>query len=84
MNSAGGFSPNALKRRAYVVYANGAVKSTHNFLFVKSYPSIKPGSEIVIPKRPVRKGITATEIGGIGGALASAAAVLIGVITLSR
>jgi protein involved in polysaccharide export with SLBB domain len=84
VNSAGGFSPNAMKRRAYVVYANGTVKATHSFLFIKSYPVIKPGSEIVIPKRPEHKGISASEVGGIAGALASAAAVLIGIITLTR
>ncbi len=84
VSNAGGFSPNAMKRRAYVVYANGAVKSTHSFFFFKSYPSIKPGSEIVIPKKPTHKGISASEVGGIAGALASAAAVLIGVITLTR
>ena len=84
VNNAGGFSPDALRRRAYVVYANGSVKSTHNFLFIKSYPTIKPGSEIVIPKKPPHRGISAAEIGGIAGALASAAAVLIGVLTLTR
>jgi protein involved in polysaccharide export with SLBB domain len=84
VNNAGGFSPNALKRRAYVVYANGSVKATHHFLFIKSYPEIKPGSEIIIPKKQERRGISASEVGGIAGALASAAAVLIGVITLSR
>jgi protein involved in polysaccharide export with SLBB domain len=84
VNNAGGFSPNALKRRAYVVYANGSVKATHNFLLFKSYPTIKPGSEIVIPKRPPVKGLTAGEIAGIAGTLGSAAAVLIGVLSLVR
>jgi protein involved in polysaccharide export with SLBB domain len=84
VNSAGGFSSNAMKRRAYVVYANGTVKATHSFLFIKSYPTVKPGSEIVVPKRPERKGVSASEVGGIAGALASAAAALIGVITLTR
>lgn len=84
VSNAGGFSPNALKRRAYVVYANGAVESTRSFLFIKSYPKVKPGSEIVIPKKPESKGISATEVGSITAALASAAAVLIGVISISR
>lgn len=84
VNNAGGFSPDALRRKAYVVYANGSVKSTHNFLFFRSYPTIKPGSEIIIPKRPVTKGLSATEVGSIAAALASAAAALIGVLSLAK
>jgi len=84
VNNAGGFSPDALRKRAYVVYANGEVKATHNFLFFRSYPEIKPGSEIIIPKKPPIKGLTATELGSIAASLASAAAVLIGVLSLTK
>lgn len=84
VNGAGGFSPNAMKRRAYVVYANGTVKATHSFLFIRSYPTIKPGSEIVIPKRPERKNITLADVGGLVGALASATSLLIGIISITR
>lgn len=84
VDNAGGFSPDALKRRAYVVYANGSVKATHSFLFIKSYPPIKAGSEIIIPKKSQRKGLSVSDFGAIIGTLASAAAVLIGVISLTR
>src|SRR6201995_5477820 len=50
--NAGGFSPNALRRGAYVVYPNGTVRGTRKFLFFNSHPSVKPGSEIYVPKRP--------------------------------
>jgi protein involved in polysaccharide export with SLBB domain len=84
VDNAGGFSPDALKSRAYVVYANGSVKATHSFLFIRSYPKIKAGSEIIIPKKPVNKGLSIGEIASFTGALASAAAVLIGVISITR
>jgi protein involved in polysaccharide export with SLBB domain len=65
VNNAGGFSSKALRRKAYVVYANGTVKATNSFLFLKFYPKIKPGSEIVIPKRDVKKGTSIAEITAI-------------------
>ena len=84
IGNAGGYSTSALRRRIYVVYANGSVKATHSIFFFKSYPTIKPGSEIVVPKKPQRTPVTATEIGAIAASLTSAASVLIGIITLSK
>jgi protein involved in polysaccharide export with SLBB domain len=49
--ASGGFALNAARKRAYVVYANGSIKSTRHFLFVRSYPRIKRGAEIYIPAR---------------------------------
>lgn len=84
VDNAGGFSPGALRRRAYVVYANGTVKSTHTFLFFKSYPKIKAGSQIIVPKKPQTKGLSAAESVGLLGGLASMGAVIIGIISLIR
>ena len=61
INSAGGFSDNAQKRSVYVMYANGDVKGTKKFLFFKSYPKVAPGSIVIVPEKPERKGMTATE-----------------------
>jgi len=84
IDNAGGFSPAALRRRAYVVYANGTVKSTHAFLFFKSYPKIKAGSQIIVPKKPQTKGLSAAESVGLLGGLASMGAVIIGIISLVK
>jgi len=84
VDNAGGFSPDALKRRAYVVYPNGTVQSTHTFLFFRSYPAIKPGSQIVIPKKPVKRGLSAAESVGLLSGLASMGAVIIGIISLTK
>lgn len=45
----GGFSARAIKRRAFVIYANGNVKRTKRFMFFNSYPRVEPGSEIIVP-----------------------------------
>lgn len=69
VSNAGGFSSKALKRKSYIVYANGTVKATHNFLFVKIYPKVKPGCEIVVPKREVRKPVSVLEVTTIASTL---------------
>jgi protein involved in polysaccharide export with SLBB domain len=82
--NAGGFSPEALRSRAYIVYPNGTVKGTGKFLFFNNHPAVKPGSEIYVPKRPERKGISPTEVIGVTSGLASIAAVILGIISLRR
>jgi protein involved in polysaccharide export with SLBB domain len=83
VSNAGGYSPQALKRGAYVVYPNGTVKGTRKFLFFNNHPNVKPGSEIYVPKKPERKG-NAQEFIGITTALASLGAIILGIITLRR
>lgn len=82
--NAGGYSPTALKRGAYVVYPNGTVKGTSKFLFFNSHPNVKPGSEIYIPKKPVRRGLSAGEVIGLSSGLASVAAVILGILSLHK
>lgn len=82
--NAGGFSPNALKKGAYVVYPNGTVKGTRKFLFWNSHPDVKPGSEIYVPKKPVRVGNTAQEILGFTAGLASLGAIILGILSLKK
>ncbi|OYX90966.1 MAG: hypothetical protein B7Y76_14855, partial [Sphingobacteriia bacterium 35-40-5] len=57
--------------KGYVVYANGRASTTKRFLFIKTYPKILPGSEIVIPKRREKKPTSIVEIAGFATVLAS-------------
>lgn len=82
IDNAGGFSSDALKRGSYVLYANGTVKSTHKFLFFNSYPAIRPGAEIIVPRRPLRRAFSFGEFATILSALGST--VLLAVITLRK
>jgi protein involved in polysaccharide export with SLBB domain len=82
--NAGGFSPEALRRGAYVVYPNGTVQGTRKVLFFNSHPEVKPGSEIYVPKRPQRKGLSPTEVVGVTSGLAAIAAIILGIISLHK
>jgi len=84
INETGGFTSNALKRKAYVVYANGKVQATHHFLFFKFYPSVKAGSLVVVPTKPPSTGVSASELAGIVSGLMASAGLLIGILSLTK
>ncbi|QDH81252.1 polysaccharide biosynthesis protein [Echinicola soli] len=73
ISKAGGFTDNARKGKAYVVYANGDVKRTKNFIFFKNYPRIEPGAEIIVPQKPQRESMSATNWIGVASSLATLA-----------
>ncbi|MDR6733863.1 SLBB domain-containing protein [Sphingobacterium sp. 2149] len=72
VNQAGGFTDNALKKRVFVQYANGAVKGKAG-----GYPEVKPGAEIVVPKRAPRERLSSQAWIGIGTGIASTLAIII-------
>lgn len=63
LSAAGGFTKNAYKTRAFVVYPNGRSAKTHQFLGIRNYPKIAPGSSIFIPLQPEQKGLDAAKAG---------------------
>jgi protein involved in polysaccharide export with SLBB domain len=65
INHSGGFSPNALKRKSYVVYANGELQATRQILFFRNYPDIKPGSTIYVPEKPSQQERNRISVGEI-------------------
>ncbi|MVT07432.1 SLBB domain-containing protein [Chitinophaga tropicalis] len=80
VRGAGGFTAQALKRRSYIVYSNGEVKSTRKVLFFNSYPKVKPGAEVYVPIRKARQGLSSGEAVGLASAMASVALVIVTVI----
>jgi protein involved in polysaccharide export with SLBB domain len=60
ISAAGGISEYAKRGRAYVVYANGKSARTKHFGLFRLNPSIKPGSEIVLPETNEKKEKTIT------------------------
>lgn len=80
INSTGGATEDAFMKGAYVQYPNGLNKPVNNFLFFRTYPAVKPGSTITVPKRnpnsKFRLGFA--EISGI----TSAVTALIGLIAI--
>ncbi len=81
ISGSGGFTQRALKRRTYVVYPNGTAKPTRRFLFVKFYPKVLSGSEIVIPPREERAKLTLSEALAVTSTLTTLALII---FTLSK
>jgi protein involved in polysaccharide export with SLBB domain len=80
ISQSGGFSDRSLKRRSYVLYANGAVRSTKKMIFFNNYPPVSPGAEIFVPKRTDKKPLSAAEIVGISSGLASLAVIILNLV----
>jgi protein involved in polysaccharide export with SLBB domain len=80
INGAGGFTTSALRGGAYIKYANGSVEAASRFLFFNNYPKVKPGAEILVPKRAERERLTAQSWIGIGTAFASLAAIVVSIL----
>lgn len=77
----GGFSPNASKRKSYVLEANGKVRSTFQlFGFLRFYPRISPGSEAYVPIKKERNPLSRGETMGITTGLVSLAGVMLAII----
>lgn len=84
ISQAGGFSLKAKKRRLYVVYANGYVRSTSGFLFFRHYPQVEPGSQIFVPVKPEGRKMSAAEVLGLSTGAASLTAVILTIISLVK
>lgn len=81
IKAAGGLSPNALRNKTFVIYANGSVKTATNILGIKFYPRIEPGAEIIVPKKAEKQKMTPQEILAISTGITSLALVIVTLIT---
>jgi len=84
VRGAGGFTSSALKRRSYVVYPNGEVKSTRKIFFFNRYPKVKPGAEVYVPSRKDKRGLTGQELVGLGTGIASIALIIVTILTRTK
>ena len=71
VSQSGGFSDDAKKGKSYVVYPNGSAERTKSFLWFKDYPRVAPGAEVIIPKRPARRGLSPGEIATLATAMST-------------
>lgn len=81
IRGAGGFTSSALKRRSYVVYPNGEIKSTRKVFFFNRYPKLKPGAEVYVPSKREKKGLSGQEVIGLSSGIASIALILVTILT---
>lgn len=80
IRGSGGFTAQALRRRSYVVYANGQVKNVRKVFFFNRYPKLKPGAEIYVPAKRDRPGMNAQELLGITTGFAALAAIVVTIL----
>lgn len=84
INMSGGFSLQAKKRKVYVIYPNGEAHATTGAIF-RNYPKVVPGCEIIVPEKPQIDRTASTQKWiGIGSGLASIAASVAALISISR
>jgi len=81
INHSGGFSSNSLKRKSYVVYANGDTKATRRVLFFRKYPEVTPGAKIYVPEKPERTNkMSVGEIIGVSSSLITMTALIMSLL----
>lgn len=86
IDRAGGYTERALKKRSYVIYANGDVDRNKRFIgLTVSTPPIQPGAQIVIPAKPETQRMTTQEIVSISSMVVSmTTTLLLAIDRLSR
>lgn len=84
INMSGGFANDARRGRVYVIYPNGGAAATKGNFLVRRYPKVMPGSEIVVPRRPQRDGMTPQAWIGLGSALASIGLTIATIVSLNN
>jgi protein involved in polysaccharide export with SLBB domain len=78
INAAGGTTENARLKGAYIKYPDGLNMPVRHFLFFRNYPSVKPGSKIIVPEKTPdsRFKINFGDIGGIAAALTAIVSII--------
>lgn len=71
INGAGGFESRANRKQTYVVYANGAVNKTKSILGMRSFPTVEPGAEVIVPTKGPRVPLRLGDLVGVTTALAT-------------
>ena len=71
ISRAGGFTEKANKGKTYVLYPNGDARRTHSFFGLKFFPNLEPGSEIVVPLKPEKPGLSPATWLGLASSLAT-------------
>lgn len=84
IQESGRFSIRAARRFAYVVHPNGQVRTTKRFLFFRSYPAIRPGTEIYVPDKGPKAKLSTGEVVGIFSGLTSLISILVVLINTSK
>lgn len=77
INAVGGVDNKGWKKKAYIIYPNGKADVTKSFLFFRSYPTVEPDSQIVVPEKPETKKMSTGEWVSIGSVITSLALLIV-------
>jgi len=77
VSSAGGFTKNAMRNRAFVVYPNGRSAKTNNLLGIRFYPKVKAGSVVLIPKKPIKNTFDPSRLGVLVSSLSALSTIFV-------
>jgi hypothetical protein len=80
LGAVGGTDAKGWKKKAYIIYPNGKAAVSGTFFFIRTYPKVLPGSQIVVPEKPETKKMGTGELVSIASVLASLAGVVIAII----
>lgn len=69
VDAAGGITESARLKGAYIKYPNGINAPVKTFLFIKNYPKVTPGSQIIVPEKNGKNKLGFAEITTIASAL---------------
>lgn len=84
IRESGGFAENANKGGTYVLYPNGRVRTSHSYLFFRTYPKLTAGAELYVPVKKYRKPLTAGEILSFSSGLVGMGAIVLGIINATK
>ena len=83
IDAAGGFSNNARRNKAFIIYMNGMSRPARGGYF--DYTSkIEPGCEIVVPERGARTGLSAAEMMSMASSAASLTTMVATLVNIFR
>lgn len=77
LGSVGGTDAKGWKNKAYIIYPNGKAAVSSSFFFIRSYPKVLPGSQIVVPEKPETRKMSTGEWVSIGSVITSLAILIV-------
>jgi protein involved in polysaccharide export with SLBB domain len=77
LGAVGGTDAKGWKKKAYIIYPNGKAAVSSMFFFIRSYPKVLPGSQIVVPEKPDTKKMSTGEWVSIGSVITSLALLIV-------
>lgn len=82
VSKSGGFTKKSARGKAFVIYPNGSVDRTRKFLFIKVFPKIEPGSEIIIPGKTENAQGQLAQFGNLVGTLSGTLTAIVSIFSI--